>query len=160
MKDLRERLAAAERRLSELLDGCDTLHEKNELRCQELARDVAEGCALEGDLLAAQTEGETRALLQQRAAMSYEAEVVEPLRQKVAELDLQEMAADAQQQESKAGDARRALAEFLKSAGEQEAVLRRKVARAEESAAALQKKTRMMRNERRRLTTEGTEDTE
>jgi len=147
MRDARKRLAAAEERLSGLMNGCDELHEENRRRCEELARRVESGEALEGELLGEQVAGESREGIQRTAAMDFEERVVRPLRLEVQELELAEGVKEAARLDAEAIAARGALEEFLKRAGEEERGLRRRVSELEETSARMQRWVRRVRME-------------
>ena len=140
--DLRGQLRAAEERLGRLAARCEELHEKNEERCSELVKMIEAGTAVEGDLREAQTDGEWREGMQQRAVVNYEECVVRPLRRRVQQLEVDEARAEIARLDREAAEARAGLEEFLKRAGEEERVLRLRVGRAEEESARLQRKVR------------------
>ena len=140
--DLRKRLRMAEARLGELMSKCDELHETNAARVSRLTEMIAEGKAVEGDLLEAQMEGQSREDLQLNAATSYEATVVEPLREEVRKLEMAEARAEASRLEREAAEARRELDEFLTRCENEERTLRERVSSLENASAKAQRRGR------------------
>jgi len=132
----------AEARLGELMSKCDELHETNAARVSRLTEMIAEGKAVEGDLLEAQMEGQSREDLQLNAATSYEATVVEPLREEVRKLEMAEARAEASRLEREAAEARRELDEFLTRCENEERTLRERVSSLENASAKAQRRGR------------------
>jgi len=140
--DLRKKLSMAEARLGELMNKCDELRDTNAARVARLTGMIAQGRALEGDLLEAQMEGQSREDLQQNAAINYEEKVVRPLREKVRQLEKAESRAEASKLEREAAEARRELDEFLTRCEHQEQALRERVSFLENASAKAQRRGR------------------
>jgi len=145
--DIRKELAAAEKRLGELMLEYDELQEANRRRCEELAKRVAAGEALEAELLSAQAIGESRENIQRSAVISYEEEIVRPLRRRARELRASELQAEVRRLDKEAAAARARLDDFLTTAAEQEGGLRAKVHELEEASARIQRRIRKMKTQ-------------
>jgi hypothetical protein len=144
--DVRKKLREAEQRLADLMQEYDDLQEANCGRCEELARKLASGEALEGELLSAQAISQSRENIQRSAVINFEEEVVRPLRLRAREMDIDEAQAEVRRLDEEASAARERLDGFLTKAVREENELRAAVHELEEKSAKLQHGIRTMRS--------------
>lgn|GEM_PF-3551462 len=142
--DVKKELEAAENRLGELMLEYDELEEANRRRCKELIQRVADGEVPEAELLSAQTIAESRENIQRSAVISYEEEIVRPLRARVRRLNVSEFQREVQRLDKESAAARGRLDDFLTTVAERERDLRAKVHELEEASARLQRTIRKM----------------
>jgi len=145
MGDVRKRLRAAEERLGVLMERYDDLVDANGRRMRELGAAVADGKESESELLHEQVLGEERERVQRSAVMAFEADVVEPLREAVRELEVRELREKVEETDREAVAARRRLEVLRTEQERQEQELAGEVRRLEERSARLQVRLRRLK---------------
>jgi len=143
-KDLRSQLAAAEAKLRDLYDKADRIAIENDQHCKELIRAIADGCALESDLLAAQMQAELRQSLLKKAALVYEQEVFLPLQRRVRQLEIDDLRAEIARLNTEAAAAHTALDALLTRTDDDRRRLTATIAGTEDQSARLQRKLRQL----------------
>jgi len=143
-KDPRSQLASAQARLSDLYNKADAVAIECQERCKDLIRSIADGGALEGDLLAAQMQAEQRQSLLRKAALAYEQEVVLPLQQRVRQVEIDDLRAEITRLNTEAAAAHSALDDLLTRTDADQRRLTAAIARTEDHSARLQRKLRQL----------------